>query len=302
MIPDVILRKPEWLKVRIPNSAEFKQVKGVVEGYGLHTVCREARCPNMTECFHAGTATFLILGDICTRNCRYCHVHHGTPEAPDEREPERLARAAKELGLKYVVVTSVTRDDLADGGAELFARTIEQLRDKLPDCGIEVLIPDLQGNRAALNRIVAANPDVINHNIEVVRSLFPDLRPWGSYSRSLELLRQVHESGIESKSGLMIGFGENRDEVIETLEDLRAVHCRRLTVGQYQQPSFDQVPVQKYYKPAEFDEIGDTALNLGFRSVQSGPLVRSSYRAADFFSGSAEATERLACAGNFPIE
>lgn len=296
MKPDKILRKPEWLKVRIPNSPEFKQVKGIVEGYGLHTVCREARCPNMAECFHAGTATFLILGDICTRNCRYCHVRHGMPETPDAGEPERLARAAKELGLKYAVVTSVTRDDLPDGGAEIFARTIELFREELPDCGIEVLIPDLQGNEAALNRIAAARPDVINHNIEVVRSLFPGLRPQGSYGRSLELLRRIHERGLESKSGLMIGFGEKQAEIIETLEDLRAAQCRRLTVGQYQQPSFGQVPVQKYYTPAEFDRIGEAALNLGFRSVQSGPLVRSSYRAADFFSGSPESKKRLACA------
>jgi lipoic acid synthetase len=291
-----ILRKPEWLKVRLPNSSEFKQVKGIVEGYGLHTVCREARCPNMTECFHAGTATFLILGDICTRNCRYCHVRHGMPEPPDAGEPERLVRAAKALGLKYAVVTSVTRDDLADGGAEIFARTIELFREELPGCGIEVLIPDFQGNEAALNRIAAARPDVINHNIEVVRSLFPSLRPQGSYTRSLELLRRVHEAGIESKSGLMIGFGELHEEILETLRDLRTVDCRSLTVGQYQQPSFDRVPVRKYYTPAEFDRIGEAALDLGFRSVQSGPLVRSSYRAADFFSGSPDSKKTLACA------
>jgi lipoyl synthase len=247
-----LLRKPEWLKVRIPNTAEFKQVKGILERYGLHTVCREARCPNMTECFHSGTATFLILGDVCTRNCRYCHVRHGAPDAPDQDEPERLARAAKALGLKYVVITSVTRDDLPDGGASIFVRTVELLRTQLPECRVEVLIPDLQGNRKALELITAAGPDVMNHNIEVVPSLFTKLRPQGDYRRSLDLLLWVHEIGLVSKSGLMIGFGENREDIMACLEDLRAVHCNRLTIGQYQQPSFAQVPVVKYYTPAEF--------------------------------------------------
>ena len=275
-----LLRKPEWLKVRIPSTAEFKQVRGVVERYGLHTVCREARCPNMTECFHSGTATFLILGDICTRNCRYCHVRHGAPDAPDKSEPERLALAVKALGLKYVVITSVTRDDLSDGGASIFVRTVEQLRTQMPECRVEVLIPDLQGNREALELITAVRPDVINHNIEVVPSLFPELRPQGDYRRSLDLLRWIHKSALVSKSGLMVGFGESREDILACLEDLRAVHCNRLTIGQYQQPSFDQVPVLKYYTPAEFAELRDIALRMGFKAVESGPLVRSSYKAA----------------------
>ncbi len=275
-----MLRKPDWLKVRIPNTPEFHRVKGIVEEHGLHTVCREARCPNMTECFHSGTATFLILGDICTRNCRYCHVRHGIPEAPDEHEPERLARAAKELGLHYVVITSVTRDDLPDGGAEIFFRAVEQLRCAIPECRVEVLIPDLQGNWKALDRIATAQPDVINHNIEVARPLFPDLRPQGDYARSLELLRRIHEKGIETKSGLMIGFGESREGVVEVLRDLRRAHCVRLTIGQYQQPSFSQVPVVKYYTPAEFHGLREIALAMGFGAVESGPLVRSSYRAS----------------------
>ena len=275
-----MLRKPDWLKVRIPNTPEYHRVKGVVEEGRLHTVCREARCPNMTECFHSGTATFLILGKICTRNCRYCHVRHGVPEAPDSCEPERLARAAQALALKYVVVTSVTRDDLPDGGADVFVRTIRQLREILPKCRVEVLIPDLQGNWAALDRIIEAHPDVINHNIEVVRSLFPTLRSQGNYDLSLSLLGKIQERGIESKSGLMVGFGESGEEIIETMRDLRAVQCRRLTIGQYQQPSFDQTPVLKYYAPAEFEEFKATALSMGFQSVESAPLVRSSYRAA----------------------
>ncbi len=276
----VFIRKPEWLKVRIPNTPEYHRVRVVLEESGLHTVCREARCPNMTECFHSGTATFLILGDVCTRNCRYCHVQHGTPHAPEADEPERLAEAARELGLRYVVVTSVTRDDLPDGGASVFARTILALRTAIPDCRVEVLIPDLQGRADALQTIIAAGPDVINHNIEVVRALFATLRSQGDYDRSLQLLKRVHDSGIESKSGLMVGFGENRDEILAVLRDLREVNCARLTIGQYQQPSQEQVPVAKYYTPEEFEALKVEALAMGFRSVESGPLVRSSYRAA----------------------
>jgi lipoic acid synthetase len=278
-----LLRKPEWLKVRIPNTPEYYRVKAVVEGNGLHTVCREAKCPNMAECFHSGTATFLILGDICTRNCSYCNVRHGIPEIPNPDEPIQLAHAVKELDLNYVVVTSVTRDDLPDGGAGVFVRTIHLLRQEIPGCRVEVLIPDLLGNWSALDTIIESRPDVINHNLEVVRYLFPDLRPEGNYDRSLELLRRVQEGGVESKSGLMVGFGENHEEIINTLKNLHDVRCDRITIGQYQQPSFNHVPVSKYYTPSEFDSLKRIALLLGFRSVESGPLVRSSYHAEDFF-------------------
>ncbi|MFB3924830.1 MAG: lipoyl synthase [Syntrophales bacterium] len=274
------MRKPDWLKVRIPSSAEFKRVKGAVERHGLHTVCREARCPNIAECFHSGTATFLILGDTCTRNCLYCNIKHGTPARVDESEPERLARAAAELGLHYVVITSVARDDLPDGGAGIFARAIECLRREVPGCGVEVLIPDLRGDWKALEHIIRARPDVINHNMEVVKPLFKFLRPEGDFGISLDLLRHVHDRGIVSKSGFMIGFGESREDILELIGALAQVNCQRLTIGQYQQPTAGNPHVSRYYSPADFDDFKEIARRMGFASVESGPLVRSSYRAA----------------------
>jgi len=278
-----IKRKPEWLKVKLPASREFKHVKGILTHFHLHSICQEAYCPNVTECFHSGTATFLILGTICTRNCRYCNVQHGTPGGVDESEPERLAKAVKELGLQYVVITSVTRDDLSDGGAEMFARCIIKLYEEVPGCRVEVLIPDLQGNGDALRCIIEARPHVINHNVEVVPTLFGDIRPQGNYQVSQELLRRIHQYGekkIITKSGFMVGFGENRDDILEILHDLASVHCERLTVGQYQQPTRSHWPVMKYYHPDEFEEIKGMAHEMGLEYVEAGPLVRSSYRAA----------------------
>jgi lipoic acid synthetase len=277
-----ILRKPEWLKVKLPNSKEFKRVKRVLSSCNLHSVCQEALCPNITECFHSGTATFLILGDICTRNCRYCNVRSGLPEPIDDNEPERLARAVKELGLTYIVVTSVTRDDLPDGGAKMFARAIKLLRVESPDCAIEVLIPDFNGNRESLNLVMEARPDVINHNMEVVKSLFPDLRPQGNYDISLDLLHRIYrtKSDITRKSGFMIGLGESRGDIEELLNDLASVGCDRVTIGQYQQPTRNHWPVKKYYHPDEFTELQQIAYGMGLQSVEAGPLVRSSYHAA----------------------
>ena len=276
-------RKPEWLKVRLSGGREFSHVRNVLADLNLHTICREARCPNIGECFGEGTATFLILGDVCTRNCRYCNVAHGAPQPPDPGEPERLAEAVRELGLKYAVMTSVTRDDLPDGGASHFAACVTELRRRCPDCGVEVLVPDFQGSPKALEQILAAAPRVINHNLEVAPSLFAALRPQGNYRISLELLRRVHakaEGSIISKSGFMVGFGEQRPDILRLMEDLAAVQCNRLTIGQYQQPTRSHWPVAKYYHPDEFQEFREAAYAMGFRHVESGPLVRSSYRAA----------------------
>jgi lipoic acid synthetase len=281
--PSSTLRKPEWLKVRLPNSREFRHVRDILANRHLHTICQEARCPNITECFHEGTATFLILGKICTRNCRYCHVIHDIPPPLDPHEPERLTEAVKALGLKYIVITSVTRDDLPDGGATIFAGSIASLRRQIPDCRVEVLIPDFQGNWRALEQVMAAGPDVINHNIEVVPTLYPNLRPQGNYKISLELLHRIKlgtKKKIVSKSGFMVGFGEKREDILRLLEDLVAARCERLTIGQYQQPTRNNWPVMKYYHPDEFKEMKEVACAMGFRHVESGPLVRSSYHAA----------------------
>lgn len=276
------LRKPDWLKVPLPNSREFIEVRGLLDRLDLHSVCQEARCPNMGECFQSGTATFLILGNTCTRNCRYCNVRHGQPAAPDEGEPERLAAAAKALGLRYIVITSVTRDDLPDGGASLFARCVELLQKEIADCRVEVLIPDLGGDWKALERILASGPHVLNHNIEIVPRLFGELRPQGNYTLSLELLQHACSGDRKSvtKSGFMIGFGETRGEILSLLDDLAAVSCASLTIGQYLQPSAGHWPVAKFYVPEEFEYFRQEALQRGFRHVVSGPLVRSSYHAA----------------------
>ena len=278
------MRKPDWLKVPLPNTRGFIEVRELLGNLKLHSVCQEARCPNMGECFQSRTATFLILGNICTRNCRYCNVRHGQPNAPDEEEPLRLAEAVKALNLRYIVVTSVTRDDLDDGGASFFSRCIEALKKEMPDCRVEVLIPDLAGNWKALENIIASGPHVLNHNVEVVPGFFGRLRSQGNYNLSLELLRRAGTSGNKplTKSGFMIGFGESRDEVLSLLDDLAAVSCASLTIGQYLQPSTDHWPVAKFYMPEEFDRFREEALQRGFRHVVSGPLVRSSYHAAKY--------------------
>jgi lipoic acid synthetase len=248
----------------------------------LHTVCEEAMCPNIYECWQARTATFLILGDICTRNCGFCAITTGRPTGLDRLEPQRVAQTTKNMGLRHVVITSVTRDDLADGGAEIFVGCIEEIRKQVPDCGIEVLTPDLQGNWEALAAIVAARPDIFNHNTESVPRLYPWVRPKAQYERSLELLRRVKQqnSSIVTKSGIMVGLGETREEIHQVFVDLRDNAVDVLTVGQYLRPDQKHLPVEKYYTPEEFAEIKQEAQALGFRHVESGPLVRSSYHAA----------------------
>jgi len=252
----------------------------------LHSVCEEALCPNRGECFSRGTATFLILGDVCTRNCRFCAVRGGVPSPPDPDEPRRVAEAVSRLGLDYVVVTSVTRDDLPDGGAGHFAGTIAAIRRVSPEAGIEVLIPDFRGDESALGTVLGARPDVLNHNIETVPRLYPGARPGADYRRSLELLARVSAAApsIPAKTGLMLGMGETRREIRDVLSDILETGCRMLTLGQYLQPSPDHLPVERYVTPREFDRWRRTALDMGFKAVASGPFVRSSYRAGEMFA------------------
>jgi lipoic acid synthetase len=273
--------KPEWLKVRAPGSPSYLRLKELMRGLELHTVCEEARCPNIGECWHHGTATFMILGDVCTRACSYCAVAHGRPAALDAAEPERVAKAIQTLGLNYVVITSVDRDDLPDGGASIFAETIRETRARLSRCRIEVLIPDFQGNDTALHSVLDARPDVLNHNTETVPRLYRMARSGGRYSRTLQLLDRSrhHAPDIPTKTGVMVGLGEEPDELVATFKDLRGVGCGILTVGQYLRPSLAHAPMVRYYHPDEFAVLKRIALDLGFVHVESGPLVRSSYHA-----------------------
>jgi lipoic acid synthetase len=275
-----LLRKPPWLKVRPPYTDECRHIKSTLAGLQLHTVCQEAACPNMAECFESGTATFLILGNICTRNCLYCNVAHGIPAPVDEQEIHHLIDAAQKMHLNYIVITSVTRDDLPDGGAQIFADCIGNLREVVPNCKTEVLIPDFQGQPTALEKVIAARPDVINHNMEVVEPMFSQLRPQGNYHLSLKLLSRIAATAVISKSGFMVGLGEKHDDILRLMDDLASVSCARLTIGQYQQPSLKHWPVAKYYHPDEFAEFKEIAYQKGFQYVEAGPLVRSSYHAA----------------------
>ncbi|HEC80893.1 MAG TPA: lipoyl synthase [Thermoplasmatales archaeon] len=276
-----MLRHPEWLKVKIGGGENYVKIKTLLRKTRLHTICEEAKCPNIAECFGNGTAAFLILGDICTRNCRYCNVKHGKPLPLNPNEPKYVAESVKTLGLKYVVITSVTRDDLPDGGATVFHKTVKEIKKTNNGCRVEVLIPDFNGNEEALQLVVDAQPDVINHNIEVVKGLFPEIRPQGDYDRSLSILKMIKEfdKKITTKSGLMVGLGETKKQILETLQDLRENGVDILTIGQYLQTTREHAEVKKYYTPKEFDEFKTIALSMGFKHVESGPLVRSSYHA-----------------------
>ncbi len=273
------VKRPEWLKIRIGAGPVDQRVREVLRDGSLHTVCESARCPNKGECFGRGTSTFLILGNACTRDCGFCAVPHGPVAPPDPGEPERVAAAAKRLELKYVVVTSVTRDDLPDGGAHHFAATIAALRHELPDSRIEVLIPDFQGKRAALELIAAARPDVLNHNIETVSRLYPTVRPGAVYQRSLAVLTYFRQRGFPTKSGMMLGMGESDEEILSAFSDLLQAGCQILTLGQYLQPSRHHLPVERFVAPDEFDALAGIARGMGFAMVAAGPLVRSSYMA-----------------------
>lgn len=274
-------RLPQWLKVKMPGSEGYRQIKGLLDGARLNTVCAEAHCPNIGECWDRGTATFMILGDICTRACAYCAVDTGKPVGLDLQEPARVADAVERMGLRYAVITSVDRDDLPDGGASIFAQTIRQVRKRMPDTKVEVLIPDFQGDSDALKKVMDASPDTLNHNIETVRRVFGRVRPKGNYDGSLELLALAKDivPNAVTKSGMMVGLGETWDEIVETMHDLREVDCDLLTIGQYLRPSKKHVALAKWYTPAEFDELGAIGRSLGFSHVASGPLVRSSYHA-----------------------
>jgi lipoic acid synthetase len=273
--------KPGWLKVRAPGSENYLRLKGLMKSLDLHTVCEEANCPNIGECWHHGTATFMILGDTCTRSCGYCNVTHGKPNAPDDQEPVKIASAIDAMQLDYVVVTSVDRDDLPDCGAGHFARTIRETRARVPGCRIEVLIPDFKGEEGPLHTVLDARPDVLNHNIETVPRLYRTTRPGGRYERALQLLERsrAYAADIPTKSGLMVGLGEEWDEVVGTLRDLQSAGCQIVTIGQYLRPSLANVPMSRYYTPSEFAELKRIGLELGIGHVESGPLVRSSYHA-----------------------
>ena len=275
-------RLPDYFKRPIINTETTKMVRNILKNHCLNTVCENARCPNKNECYTKQTATFLIMGNVCTRNCRYCNISSGIPETLNENEPKEVANAIKELDLKYAVITSVTRDDINDGGAEHFARTIEEIRKISPETKIEILTPDFNGDKNSLNIIIKAMPEVFNHNIETTKQIFKKARPKGNYQTSLEVLKYVRDnSNIKTKSGLMVGLGETFEEIEETFKDLKNVGCDILTVGQYIQPSKKHLEVDKYYTLEEFEQIKNLAKKVGFKHFQIGPLVRSSYMAKD---------------------
>ncbi len=277
----VARRHPDWIKVRAPGGEGFAATKRAVQDLALHTVCEEAHCPNLAECWGHKTATFMLLGDVCTRNCGYCAVAHGRPVAVDPQEPARVAEGVARLGLRHVVVTSVDRDDLEDGGAGHFAATARAIKQRVPECAVEVLTPDFKGDVVSLAQVVDSPIDVFNHNVETVPRLYRRARPGGQYPRALSLLRAAkrRRPALLTKTGLMLGLGEAREEIQRVLSDLAEVGCDIVTLGQYLQPSRRHLPVERYVPPAEFAEVREMALGLGFRHVESGPLVRSSYHA-----------------------
>jgi lipoic acid synthetase len=274
-------RKPDWLKIRLPHSGEYANVKDIVKTHRLNTICEDARCPNLGECWSRGTATFMILGDICTRSCGFCAVKTGMPTELDAFEPLRVAEAVREMGLRHVVVTSVNRDELKTGGAEIFAETILKIREKAPGCRVEVLTPDFRGFEEALDIVAEARPDIFNHNAETVPRLHRIVRPQAKYERSLYVLDYMKRKGLVTKSGLMLGIGEEMDEVIEVLKDLRPISVDIITLGQYLQPTPKHLPIDRFVTPTEFDWLKKEGLAMGFRHIESGPLVRSSYHAEE---------------------
>jgi lipoic acid synthetase len=279
---ETTLRKPEWIRIKLPTGQETAKIKQLLRESDLHTVCEEAACPNLAECFKHGTATFMIMGDLCTRRCPFCDVAHGKPKPLDENEPRSLADAVQKMALKYVVITSVNRDDLRDGGAGHFAHCIKEIRIQTPQTKIEILVPDFRGRIEKAVEILAAQPcDVFNHNLETVPRLYEKARPGADYQGSLELFRKFHEAkpNVPTKSGLMLGIGETEEEVVQVMKDLLAVGCSMLTLGQYLQPSKDHLAVEEYVTPQQFDRYAQIAKELGFKQVASAPLVRSSYHA-----------------------
>ena len=273
-------RRPEWLKAKIPGGETYARLKNLIDAHQLHTVCEEARCPNMGECWHSGTATFMILGDICTRSCGFCAVKTGRPDyGLDWDEPRRVVDAIKLMGVRHAVVTSVNRDERADGGSPIFAETIRLIRQELPGVTVEVLIPDFKGSEEALDIVLNAGPDILNHNLETVPRLYRTVRTQANYEQSLQVLDCAKRRGFVTKTGLMLGIGERTDEVLDVMRQVRGIGCDILTLGQYLQPTKDHLPVDRYVHPDEFKFLQERGLEMGFKHVESGPLVRSSYRA-----------------------
>jgi lipoyl synthase len=279
VIPEQKVKKPDWLRVKLPTGAEYLKVRNIVSTHKLHTICESGNCPNMGECWGAGTATFMILGNICTRSCGFCAVATGKPKAADWDEPMRVAESVKLMGVKHCVITSVDRDDLKDGGSFIWAETIRAIRKESPTTKFECLIPDFAGKWENLQRIIDVKPDIVSHNLETVRRLTAQVRIQAKYDRSLEVLKRLHAAGLRTKSGVMLGLGETETEIFQTIDDLSAVHCDVITLGQYLQPTLKHLPVAKFVHPDEFKTYKEYALSKGFRHVESGPLVRSSYHA-----------------------
>ncbi len=278
--PDVEnVRRPDWLKVKIPTGENYRMLKNLVQSKKLNTVCEDARCPNMAECWHRKTATFMILGETCTRSCGFCSVKLGKPDELDYDEPRRVAESVRDLGLKHAVITSVNRDDQKLGGADIFAMTITKIKELSPECRVEVLIPDFRGVWEALDVVLEAKPDILNHNIETVPRLYHFVRPQANYERTLELLGRAKQKGFITKSGFMVGLGETDEEVFELLKDLKSANCDIVTIGQYLRPDKNHLPVQRFVHPDQFKKYRETGMAMGFRHVESGPLVRSSYHA-----------------------
>ncbi len=274
-------KRPDWLKVKAPGGENYTRIRNLMKAKSLHTVCEEAHCPNIAECWGSGTATFLILGDTCTRNCRFCTITSGKPLPPDLNEPRKVAESVKNMNLKHAVVTSVNRDDLPDGGSQIWAETILEIRKLNPNTTIEVLIPDFEGNKNALETVFKVKPDILNHNVETAPRLYKTVRPKANYQQSLNVLKFASDYGLKPKSGLMVGLGESNEEVIEVLEDLLRHNVKIVTIGQYLQPSKKHLPVDRFVTPKEFSEYKRIGLKLGFDIVESAPLVRSSYHAAN---------------------
>jgi lipoyl synthase len=274
-------QRPGWLKAKIPGGPEYARLGSIMRSHKLHTVCEEARCPNMGECWNLGTATFMILGDICTRSCGFCAVKTGRPDyGLDWDEPRRVVEAVELMNIRHAVITSVNRDERKDGGAPIFAETVRLIRERVPNCKIEVLIPDFKGSEEALDMVLASKPDILNHNMETVPRLYKTVRPQANYQQSLEVLNRAKEKGFVTKTGLMLGIGERTEEILEVLKDAHAVACDILTLGQYLQPTKEHLPIDRYVHPDEFKMLKEEGLKMGFRHIESGPLVRSSYHAA----------------------
>jgi len=274
-------QRPDWLKAKIPGGTHYTRLDGIMRSHKLHTVCEEARCPNMGECWNLGTATFMILGDICTRSCGFCAVKTGRPDyGLDWDEPRRVVEAVELMKIRHAVITSVNRDERKDGGAPIFAETVRLIHERVPNCKIEVLIPDFKGNEEALDIVLASNPDILNHNLETVPRLYRTVRPQANYQQSLEVLRRAKQKGFVTKTGLMLGIGERTEEILEVIKDVSNMACDILTLGQYLQPTKEHLPIDRYVHPDEFKMLKEEGLKMGFRHIESGPLVRSSYHAA----------------------